>query len=78
MCKIQRNDPTTAGKLQDDVMKSEDFQKIVNHDSFLKLAASSLKTTEDDVKMVFPFFRIDLPAEFIEDKKSFITLASGV
>tara|TARA_B100000787_G_scaffold167350_1_gene153967 strand:+ start:557 stop:1291 length:735 start_codon:yes stop_codon:yes gene_type:complete len=67
LCKLHEKNPNIAGELQDKVINSKLFLQLINDGSYKKLAAKILKTSVDDVKIIFPFFRIDLPSKFRKD-----------
>ena len=69
LCKLHEKNPKITGELQDKVMNSKLFLKLIDENSYKKLAAKILKTSVDDIKIVFPFFRIDLPSRFHKDQK---------
>ena len=64
LCKLHNKNPKIAGELQDKIMNSRLFLQLTDDESYNKLAANILKTSIDDVKIIFPFFRIDLPSKF--------------
>jgi hypothetical protein len=56
-----------AAKLQDEILNSDEFKSFCNHNGWKKLAANLLKKPTDDVIIVYPHFRIDLPLKFKDD-----------
>lgn len=65
----QSDENNLAAKIQDEVLNSDEFKKFCNHNGWKNLAANILKTSTDDVILVYPHFRIDLPMEFKDDHK---------
>ncbi|MAD12491.1 MAG: hypothetical protein CMC04_07210 [Flavobacteriaceae bacterium] len=59
-----------AAKIQDIVMNSNEFEIFYSHIGWKKLAAKKLKTSFEDVNIILPHFRIDLPHKFKKDDKN--------
>ena len=57
-----------AAEIQDAVIASDRFKDLVRHDGWVSMAADSLNIDPDQVKIVFPHFRVHLPDTFKEDK----------
>jgi hypothetical protein len=56
-----------AAKIQDDVMNSSEFNLLSSHIGWKKLAAKKMGTKVEDIEIVFPHFRLDLPIKFSKD-----------
>ncbi len=69
LIKRHESDQSSAGRLQDEISNSQEFKKLVNDKRFISFAAELMSISEDDVMIVYPHFRIDLPSRFAADKK---------
>ena len=69
LTKRQEKDSLTAAQLQDKISSSSEFSALVNNEAWRELSAELLCTEKEDIDIVFPHFRIDLPARFLSDKK---------
>ena len=69
LCNLHEKNSKITGEIQDKVINSKLFLKLSNDDSYKKLAVSILKTSIEDIKIISPFFRIDLPSKFESDHK---------
>ena len=57
-----------VGQLQDEIMSSPKFQDVCNHKYWTLLSSRLLNTDLNDVNIVFPHFRIDLPSRYKKDE----------
>lgn len=62
----QKVDRSYAGYLQDKIRDSQEFINITSNIAFYRLAADLMDIELDDVKIVYPHFRIDLPKFFAD------------
>ena len=63
------NNPKFTGNLQDSIIHSWQFTDLVNNPAWRVIASVYLKSVPEDVLIVFPFFRIDLPSSFTDDEQ---------
>ena len=67
---FQSHDDRFTANLQDKILSSQEFLHITKHTALSSLAAKIMNVEQEDIKIVLPFFRIDLPQQFVkEDKK---------
>lgn len=66
---LQVQDKRYVGNLQNKILASSEFDEITKNSALRSLAAKLMDVELQDVKIVFPFFRIDLPQEFKEDEE---------
>ena len=64
----QQSDIQFVAELQDTIMNSVKFSELARDESFKKLAARLMNVPTEDIKIVFPHFRIDLPQSFSDDE----------
>ena len=56
----QKENNLTA-QVQDEVLSSSEYKLIIQDDEWIKIASDYLNIDKSYVKMVFPFFRLDMP-----------------
>ena len=66
---LQVQDKRFVGNLQNKILASSEFSEITKNSALRSLAAKLMDVELQDIKIIFPFFRIDLPKEFKEDEK---------
>jgi ectoine hydroxylase-related dioxygenase (phytanoyl-CoA dioxygenase family) len=64
----QKYKSSFVSELQDKILSSSEFSELTNDESFKTLAASLMDVPIEDIKIVFPHFRIDLPKSFSDDE----------
>ena len=64
----QKSKSFFVSDLQDMILNSSEFSEFVSDESFKALAASLMEVDVEDIKIVFPHFRIDLPNSFSDDE----------
>jgi len=64
----QKANSSFAGELQDTIANSVEFSELTSDESFKTLAACLMDVSAEDIKIVFPHFRIDLPKSFSDDE----------
>ena len=67
LIKKHTGDANFTGFLQDQIMNSIEFFELTQNDIFRNLAAIQMGVPKEDIKIVFPHFRIDLPSMFAND-----------
>ena len=65
----QMQDDQYTGGLQDKILNSSEFLELTKDPGIRFLAAELMGVALKDIKIVFPFFRIDLPQKFVDQKK---------
>ncbi len=66
---LQTQDKRYVANLQDKILGSSEFYEITKDPALYSLAAKLMDVELKDIKIVFPYFRIDLLQEFKEEEK---------
>ena len=66
---FQAQDERYTAKLQDRILSSQEFLEVIRDPVWCSLAAKLMDVEIDDIKIVFPFFRVDLPQQFVDQEK---------
>lgn len=66
---LQVQDKRYIGNLQNKIVASSEFYEITKDLTLRSLAAKLMDVELQDIKIIFPFFRIDLPKEFKEEEE---------
>lgn len=67
--KLQAKDERFAANLQDEILAAPEFSEITGDPAMRLLAAELMDIEPDDIEIVMPFFRVDLPQQFADQEK---------
>lgn len=64
----QQANSSFVAELQDTILNSVEYSELTRDESFITLAARLMNVPTEDIKIVYPHLRIDLPQSFSDDE----------